>query len=82
MTSPSSTGSTPGSTSDRTSDRNPIGTRVLVGKGLVAGALADAERLARRRGEGTPATALSGEALSEIACAKTTRPASGPRWQR
>ena len=45
MTSPSSTGSTPGSTSDRTSDRNPIGTHVLVGKGLVAGALADAERL-------------------------------------
>ena len=28
-----------------TSDRNPIGTHVLVGKGLVAGALADAERL-------------------------------------
>ena len=45
MTSPSSTGSTPGSTSDRTSDRNPIGTHVLVGRGLVAGALADAERL-------------------------------------
>ena len=47
MTSPSSTGSTPGSTSDRTSDRNPIGTHVLVGKGLVAGALADAERVTR-----------------------------------
>ena len=29
-----------------TSDRNPIGTHVLVGKGLVAGALADAERCA------------------------------------
>ena len=44
MTSPSADPSTAPS-ADPSTDRNPIGTHVLVGKGLVAGALADAERL-------------------------------------